>query len=281
MIPAAFDYHRPASLAEAVSLLETHGDEARVLAGGHSLIPMMKVRMADLSHLVDMADIAELKGIEVGADTLRIGAMTTQNALIESEALAAVCPLIREAAFQIADPQVRYMGTIGGNIAGGDPANDMPGLMQCLDARFELSGPSGTRLVPARGFYESAYVTARAEDEILVRVHIPVPAKGHGYAYEKQKRKIGDYATAAAAVLIAPGSASIAMTNLADTPIHVPEAGAALAAGDTAGAIEAALAAIDPVEDIRGPRAFKLHLARQMLARAIARAEARAETVPA
>ncbi|WP_353475977.1 xanthine dehydrogenase family protein subunit M (plasmid) [Salipiger sp. H15] len=275
MIPAGFEYHRPADLASAVALLQEHGDEARVVAGGHSLIPMMKLRMAELGHLVDLQDIGELKGIEVGGTSVTLGAMTTQHELISHAGLAAAIPLLREAALQIADPQVRYLGTVGGNVANGDPGNDMPGLMQCLGASFELHGPGGTRQVAARDFYEAAYFTAREEDEILTRVIIPVPAPGTGYAYAKQKRKIGDYATAAAAVLVGTSGASVAMTNLSDTPVWSEEAGDALAAGDVEGCVAAMLAAIDPQEDMRGPIAFKRHVAAVILRRAVGSALAR------
>lgn len=269
MIPAGFEYHRPADLPSAVSILRAHGDEARVVAGGHSLVPMMKLRMAELGHLVDLQAIGELKGIEIADGTATLGAMTTQHELIEHAGLSAAIPLLREAALQIADPQVRYLGTVGGNVANGDPGNDMPGLMQCLDARFELYGAEGTRQVAARDFYESAYFTARADDEILTKVIIPVPTSGTGYAYAKQKRKIGDYATAAAAVLVGAGSASVATTNLSDTPVWSEEAGAALASGDVEGCVAAMLAAIDPQEDMRGPIAFKKHVAAVTLRRAI------------
>lgn len=276
MIPAGFDYHRPADVSSAIGLLQTHGDEARVIAGGHSLIPMMKLRMADLSHLIDLQDIEELKGIEVADTSVTIGAMTTQDELISNEALAKAFPILREAALQIADPQVRYVGTVGGNVANGDPGNDMPGLMQCLNATYEVVGPNGVRSIAARDFYEAAYFTAREDEEILTKVMIPVPAAGTGYAYEKQKRKIGDYATAAAAVLVGGGSASVAMTNLSDTPVWSESAGAALAAGDVEGAVAAALADIDPQEDMRGPIEFKKHVAGVILRRAIARAQERA-----
>lgn len=269
MIPAGFEYHRPADLTSAIGILQQHGDEARVVAGGHSLIPMMKLRMAELGHLVDLQDIGALKGIAVGGDTVTIGAMTTQHELIAHDGLAAALPIIREAALQIADPQVRYVGTVGGNVANGDPGNDMPGLMQCLNARFELVGPDGSRQVAAREFYEAAYFTAREDEEILTAITIPVPAPGTGSAYAKQKRKIGDYATAAAAVLVGNGTASVAMTNLADTPIWSEAAGAALAAGDTDGCIAAMLEAIDPQEDMRGPVAFKKQVAAVVLRRAI------------
>jgi aerobic carbon-monoxide dehydrogenase medium subunit len=282
MIPAAFTYHRPKALPEALHLLTEHGDGARALAGGHSLIPVMKLRMSAISHLVDLQDIADLRGITVGA-TIRIGAMTTQAELIGHAGLAATAPILREAALQIADPQVRNLGTVGGNVANGDPANDMPGLMQCLDATFTLAGPQGSREVRAREFYESAYVTARRDDELLVAISFAAPAGG--YAYEKQKRKIGDYATAAAAVQISASggrvtAASVAMTNLSDTPVHSAAAGAALIGTACDGAaIKAAVAAmlgdINPVADNRGPVDFKRHVAGIILGRAITRAFSR------
>ncbi|MFN7225436.1 MAG: FAD binding domain-containing protein [Paracoccaceae bacterium] len=284
MIPAAFEYHRPTSIAAALGVLTEFGDEARVIAGGHSLIPMMKLRMADIAHLVDLQAVEELRGISVSDGTVILGAMVTQAALISHQGLAEAAPILREAALQIADPQVRYMGTIGGNVANGDPGNDMPGLMQCLDARFTLVGPGGSRDVAARDFYHSAYVTERTDDEILTRISFAVP-KG-GFAYEKQKRKIGDYATAAAAVQITASggkvdSASVAMTNLSDTPIWSEGAGNALLGTDCRpDAVKAAVAQmlgdIDPQQDNRGPIEFKRHVAGVILGRAIARAWSRA-----
>lgn len=284
MIPAAFEYYRPQDMAGVLSLLQQHGDDARVMAGGHSLIPMMKLRMAEVPHLIDLQDVSGLSQIEISDDTIRLGAMVTQSDIIAHMGLQAAAPILSEAALQIADPQVRYMGTVGGNVANGDPGNDMPGLMQCLDATFTLIGLDGERDVKARDFYEAAYMTAREDDEVLTAIAIPRP-KG-GYAYEKQKRKIGDYATAAAAVQIVKdggtcAAASIAMTNLSDTPIFSDAAGAALvgtAVDD--GAIKAAIAAmlgdIDPTEDNRGPIAFKNHVAGVILRRAIQRAWSRA-----
>ena len=284
MIPAAFEYHRPKELGDVISILEEHGDDARVMAGGHSLIPMMKLRMADVPHLIDLQDVAGLSGIEIDGGTVRLGAMVTQAEIIDHAGLTAAAPILREAALQIADPQVRYMGTVGGNVANGDPGNDMPGLMQCLDATFALTGPSGARDVAARDFYEAAYMTAREDEEVLTGVSFPLPQGG--YAYEKQKRKIGDYATAAAAVQITReggtcSSASIAMTNLSDTPVFSTAAGDALVGTSVdAAAVKAAVAAmlgdIDPTEDNRGPVAFKRHLAGVILTRAIERAWSRA-----
>ena len=284
MIPGSFEYHRPSDIQSAVDVLQEHGDDARVLAGGHSIIPMMKLRMADVEHLVDLQDVAELKGITVDGGTVTIGAMTTQHELIESAELAEAAPIVSEAALQIADPQVRYMGTVGGNVANGDPGNDMPGLMQCLGATYTLTGPDGTREVDARDFYEAAYMTDREDEEILTSISFP--ATSGGYAYEKQKRKIGDYATAAAAVLLTRdgdkvASASVAMTNLSDTPVFSQSAADALVGtACDAGAIKAAVAAalddIDPTEDNRGPVEFKRHVAGIIIERAIARAWSRA-----
>jgi carbon-monoxide dehydrogenase medium subunit len=284
MIPAAFDYHRPQDLEGVIALLEEHGDEARVMAGGHSLIPMMKLRMADIEHLIDLQDIASLKTITIDEGRITLGAMVTQHELINSAELSQIAPVLREAALMIADPQVRYMGTIGGNCANGDPGNDMPGLMQCLDATYTLLGPDGEREVSARAFYDSAYMTEREDEEVLVSVSFDAP-KG-GYACEKQKRKIGDYATAAAAIQITQKdgvctTASVAMTNLSDVPVWSGAASEALV-GTTvdAEAIKASVAAmlqdIDPMEDNRGPVAFKRHVAGIILTRAITRAWNRA-----
>ena len=284
MIPAPFDYHRPTNLDDVIALLGTHGDDARVIAGGQSLIPMMKLRMAEIPHLIDLQDINGLKGIGIEGGRIRLGAMVTQNEVIGHHALAEAAPILREAALQIADPQVRYVGTVGGNLANGDPGNDMPGLMQCLDAVYELAGPSGRRNVAAREFYEAAYTTGREDGEVLTEISFAVPDGGQ--AYEKQKRKIGDYATAAAAVVMKRQgaqcvSASVAMTNLSDTPIHSKAAAAALvrtSVDDAAvkAAVDAMLGDIDPSEDNRGPVPFKRHVAGIILARAIERAWSRA-----
>lgn len=280
MIPSKFEYHRPKDIAGALSILAEHGDDARVIAGGHSLIPMMKLRMADIPHLIDLRDIKNLDQIEIDGDTVTIGAMVTQHELINNDALHKVAPIIREASLQIADPQVRYVGTIGGNVANGDPGNDMPGLMQCLDATFTLVGEDGSRTVQAREFYEAAYMTDREDEEILT--HISFSATNGGYAYEKQKRKIGDYATAACAAMLTKeggkvASASIAMTNLSDVPVFSEAANATLVGTSCDGAaIKAAVAAaledIDPTEDNRGPVEFKMHVAGIIISRAVERA---------
>jgi len=286
MIPGAFDYHRPQSLADAVKLMDSLGDEATILAGGHSLIPLMKLRMATPEHLVDLAGLGELRRIDIGSGAVTLGAMVTQAEIIASEALAAAVPILREASAQIADPQVRNRGTIGGNVANGDPVNDMPAIMQALDATFVLDGQAGRREVKARDFYQGAYVTARESNEILTAIRMATPQAGHGWAYEKQKRKIGDYATAAAAVILTMAggqcsSASIALTNVGETALFAEDAGAALlgTALDDAAIAKAAAAAkaiANPSADGRGPADFRLHVLGMMVRRAIQTAHSRA-----
>src|SRR6516165_3563743 len=168
MIPAPFAYHRPRSVDEAIALLAQHGEEARVVAGGHSLIPMMKLRLARPAHLLDLQDLDELRGIHGETGVVVVGAMTTQHEMISSELLAAECPIIRETSLQIGDPQVRYCGTLGGNLANGDPGNDMPAVMIALDARYQLKRRGAEREVAAREFYRGVYTTALQPDEILV-----------------------------------------------------------------------------------------------------------------
>src|SRR5215216_1787010 len=153
MIPGSFAYHRPTSVNDAVALLADLGEDARPLAGGHSLIPMMKLRIASPEHLIDLGGIADLRGIAADGGDIVIGAMATQHELIASELIAAKLPILPEAALLIADPQVRYMGTVGGNVANGDPGNDLPAVMMCLDATYQLIGKGGERRVPARRFY--------------------------------------------------------------------------------------------------------------------------------
>jgi carbon-monoxide dehydrogenase medium subunit len=257
VIPAPFEYHRPRSIDEAVSLLAEHGDNGRVLAGGHSLIPMMKLRLAQPDHLIDLQSVDALRGIAVADGTIRIGAMTTQAEIIAAPSLADACPILREAAELIADPQVRACGTIGGNVANGDPGNDMPAVMMCLGATYVLCGPSGERAVAARDFYEGTFFTALGEDEVLTAIRIPISPRGQGQAYAKLKRKVGDYATAAAAVALTLDGgtcthAAIALTNVAPTPLHAEAAGHALVGSAVDGAaieeaVSRAVAITDPV----------------------------------
>src|SRR6478672_4698542 len=253
MIPGPFAYHRPASVKEAVSLLGSLGDDARAIAGGHSLIPMMKLRLASPAHLIDLAGVADLKGIREDGRDVVIGAMTTQHEVIESELLGKKIPLLRETSLVIADPQVRYLGTLGGNVANGDPGNDMPAVMLCLGATYQVAGNKGERRIVARDFYQGAYFTALEPGEIVTAIRIPAPPAGHGYAYEKLKRKVGDYATAAAAVVLTVSggrvaTCSIGLTNVAETPLWAEEAAKILnGSGLDAATIKRAAAAAEAI----------------------------------
>ena len=286
MIPGPFSYHRPATVADAVNLLSTLGDEARPLAGGHSLVPMMKLRLATPEHLVDLHGVAALKGIRRDGNKIVIGAMTTQHELLASEDIGKSLPILHETALLIADPQVRYRGTIGGNVANGDPGNDMPALMMTLGASYRLEGKSGAREVAASEFYQDAYFTALEPGELLTSVSIPVPAAGHGYAYEKLKRKVGDYATAAAAVVLTMAggkvaSCAIGLTNLAETPLLAEDAakaviGTSLDQATLKKAAAAAEAVMSPAADARGPVEYRKHVGGIMVARALQRAMSKA-----
>jgi carbon-monoxide dehydrogenase medium subunit len=282
MIPGPFSYHRPATVADAVKLLASLGDEARPLAGGHSLVPMMKLRLATPEHLVDLHGVASLKGISRSGNTIVIGAMTTQHELLASEEIAKSTPILHETALLIADPQVRYRGTIGGNVANGDPGNDMPALMMTLGASYRLEGAGGVREVAAAEFYQGAYFTALEPGELLTSVSIPVPAAGHGFAYEKLKRKVGDYATAAAAVVLTMSggkvaTCSIGLTNLSETPLLAEDAakaviGTSLDAATLKKAAAAAEAIMAPAADARGPVEYRKHVGGIMVTRALQRA---------
>jgi carbon-monoxide dehydrogenase medium subunit len=286
MIPGSFSYHRPASVGDAVKLLASLGEDARPLAGGHSLVPMMKLRLATPTHLVDLHGIAGLKGVRRDGNAIVIGAMTTQHELLASDEIARALPILHETALLIADPQVRYRGTIGGNVANGDPGNDMPALMLTLAATYRLEGPSGAREVAAAEFYQGAYFTALEPGEILTSVSIPVPPSGHGYAYEKLKRKVGDYATAAAAVVLTMAggkvsSCAIGLTNLHETPLLAAEAsqaviGTALDQASLKQAAAAAAAIMAPAADARGPVEYRKHVGGIMVMRALERAKSRA-----
>lgn len=286
MIPGAFAYHRPSSVKEAVGLLADLGEDARAIAGGHSLIPMMKLRLATPSHLVDLGGVTDLKGIRADGSDIVVGATTTQHELIGSDLLSKMLPILGETSLLIADPQVRYVGTLGGNVANGDPGNDMPAVMMCLNAIYHVAGKAGQRNIAARDFYKGAYLTTLNPGEIVTAVRIPVPPAGHGYAYEKLKRKIGDYATAAAAVVLTMSggkvaTCSIGLTNVAETPLWAEEAakivtGSTLDAATVKKAVAAAEAITSPASDGRGPAAYRTKMAGVMLSRAFVSAKQRA-----
>lgn len=279
MIPSVFEYHAPSTVAEALSLLGQYGDEAKLLAGGHSLLPMMKLRFAEPAHLIDLNKIRELSGIREEGGVIKIGAMTSEAALIASTLLQQKIPLLVEAASLIADPQVRNRGTIGGDIAHGDPGNDHPAITIALDAKFVLVGPKGERTVAAGDFFLGTYMTDLQPEEILKEIHIKPFAPKTGSAYCKLKRKTGDFATAAAAVVLqmsgdVVSSARIALTNVGPTALHAQAAeqalvGKPLTDASIAAAAAAAMAICDPVEDLRGNIEYKTAMAGEMTKRAI------------
>src|SRR5262245_11949713 len=235
MIPAPFDYHRPGTLDEAVALLARHGDAAKVLSGGMSLLPVLKLRLGAVGHLVDIGRIPGLDYVKEEGGVLKIGAAAKQAALERSEPIAARLPIVRDAVALIADPLVRNRATAGGNLANGDPGNDLPAVMIALGATIVARGPKGERTIPANQFYKGIFSTALAADEILTEVRVPLPIPRSGGAYVKLKRKIGDFAVAASAVQItldAKGAiecAGIALTNAGATPVEVTDAAKYLA----------------------------------------------------
>jgi carbon-monoxide dehydrogenase medium subunit len=286
MIPREFEYHAPKSIPDALDLLKQLGDEAKLLAGGHSLLPMMKMRFAQPSHLIDLGKIPELKGIREDGGSIRIGAMTTENELVWSKVLQAKCPLLVEGARLISDPQVRYKGTIGGDISHGDPGNDHPALMLALGASFVLRSAAGERVVPADGFFSGTYATLMKPDEIMTEIRIPVPPAGTGYCYAKLKRKVGDFATAAAAVTLRMdgekvAQVAIALTNVGPTPLKARAAedslrGKALTDASIAAAADLAMKICDPTPDQRGDAEYKKAMAGEMTQRALRTARSRA-----
>jgi carbon-monoxide dehydrogenase medium subunit len=287
MISAGFDYHAPRLVADAIRLLDDLGPDAKLLAGGHSLLPMMKLRFAAPTHLIDLGRIPELRGIAQAGNEIRIGAMTTENDLLRSALLAEKVPLLVEGAGGIADPQVRYKGTIGGDISHGDPGNDHPALMIALDASFVLTGPKGERVVKADGYFLGLYSTLLQPNEILTQIRIPIPAAGSGWSYSKLKRKAGDFATAATAVLLqmkggSVAKVAIALTNVGPTALKASAAENYLAgkAIDEASLNEAARLAMsicDPAPDQRGDAAYKTAMCGEMTRRALQAAHARAK----
>jgi len=285
VIPPSFAYHAPRSIGEALTLLADLGDDAKLLAGGHSLLPMMKLRFAQPGALIDINRIPELRGIREEGGFIRIGAMSSESDLIASTLLQERLPLLPEAALLIADPQVRNRGTIGGDIAHGDPGNDHPAIAMALDATFVLQGPKGERQVKAVDFFHGTYMTALAENEILTAILVAPFQSGTGYAYQKLKRKTGDWATAGAAVVLRMAGGvvtqiSIGLTNVAPTALRARVAEAALLGkpvndATLAVAAQAVRDVCEPAEDLRGDIEYKTAMASEMVKRAIRAAAAR------
>ena len=287
MYPPTFDYYTPATLDEAISLLDQHQGEAKVLAGGQSLLGMMKLRLAQPAALIDINRVPNLAFVREDAQFLRIGALTRVNELVASDLVRSRYPILHDAASEIADPTVRNWGTVGGNASHGDPGNDLPACMLALEAEYQVQGPKGTRAVPARSFYQDSFVTALAPNEVLTEVHVPKAGPGAGGAYSKMERKVGDFAIAAVAVHVVVGSngtvskAGIGLTNVGPTAIYAAKASDALAGKSGSEAeldavADLAAAAAQPVADNRGPVDFKRDMVRVWTRRTARRALDRA-----
>jgi aerobic carbon-monoxide dehydrogenase medium subunit len=287
MIPAAFEYHAPSTIGEATALLSKLGEDAKVLSGGQSLIPLMKLRLASPAHLVDINAIPGLSGIREADGFLRIGALTRESELEESEIVRTRYPLLHDTSKVIADPIVRNLATIGGNLAHGDPANDHPATMLALGAEIVAVGPKGERRMPIATFFTGPFETGLKPNEILVEIRVPIPPARSGGAYLKLERKVGDFATAAVAVQVTLGAngaceqAGIGLTNVGLTPIKATKAeaslkGKALDESAIKQAAELAAQAAEPSADLRGSVEYKKDLVRVLTARALRKAAERA-----
>ncbi len=287
MIPANFTYHRANSLKEAISLVESLGEEAKFMSGGHSLLPMMKLRFATPEHIVDISKIEGLSFIREEGDLLKIGGLTTQSEMEYSELIRRNYPIFLDAIKLTADPSVRNVGTIGGNIAHGDAANDQPALMLAMRATIIAEGPNGRKSIPIDEFFHGFYMTALEPADVLVEIHVPKAKKGCGGAYYKMERKVGDYATAGVAVYVqldgngTCSEAGIGLTNVSAVPMRVDRAEDLLRGKkitpdliDQAGALAAE--DCEPTSDLRGSEAYKrslVHtLTKRMLNKALERA---------
>ncbi|HVT18219.1 MAG TPA: xanthine dehydrogenase family protein subunit M [Thermoanaerobaculia bacterium] len=288
MIPAAFDYHAPRTLDEAVGLLERHGDDAKVLSGGQSLLPLLKLRLGAAGHLVDIGRIPGLEYVEERDGWLAIGGRTRESALEHSDLIRGKYPLLADTTAVIADPLVRNLATVGGNLAHGDPANDHPAAMMALGAQVVATGPRGTRTIAIDDFFLGLFQTALEPDEILTEIRVPQPPPRSGGAYRKLERKVGDFATAAAAVQVTLGTGGkvervgIALTNAGATPIRAAAAerfltGKKPTAEAIAEAASLAAAAASPTADRRGSVEYKRAVARVLTVRALERAVERAK----
>ena len=283
-VPAPFEYERATSVDQAIGLLDRLGDSARLVAGGHSLLPMMKLRLANFEYLIDINDLhSELGYIVSDPGWIRIGALTRHRELYESEELAAAFPIVRDAERVIADPVVRNRGTLGGSLCQADPSEDLSAVCTAVNASCVIRGSGGERVVPMEDFHRGPYETAVGDAEMLVEIRIPLRAHG-GSAYEKVKRRTGDWATAASGVAVwldgtDVAAAGIALSAVNPRGIRSTRAEQALVGrppSEEAFAEAAALAAedCDPIGDLRGPADYKRHLAKELTLRALRRAAA-------
>jgi len=288
MIPPPFEYARPATISDALALLQQHGDDAKVLSGGQSLIPMMKLRLARPAWLIDINAIPGLSGIQEEGGYLKIGGLTREADIESSDLIRARYPILHDTARVIADPLVRNLATAGGNLAHGDPANDHPATMMALRAEVVAAGPGGVRVIPIDSFFLSIFTTALEPAEILTEIRIPIPPPRSGGAYFKLERKVGDFATAGVAAQVtvdangACQTVGIGLTNVGPTPIRARKSEGSLRGKrlDSPAIGQAAQFAADesqPSSDLRGPEEYKRGLVKELTRRALMRALERAQ----
>ena len=287
MIPAAFEYASPRTIPEAIALLKQHGDDAKILSGGQSLIPMMKLRIARPAWLIDINRVPGLDSIKEESGYLKIGGLVREAALDTSELIRSKYPIIHDTAAVIADPQVRNLSTIGGNLAHGDPANDHGATMLALDAEVLATGPEGERVIPIESFFVSIFTTALRHDEILTQIRIRIPPRLSGGAYLKLERKVGDFATAAVAAQVTLDDqgnclkAGIGLTNVGPNPLKAKKAeeflaGKKLNEANIAQAAQLASDESQPGSDLRAPADYKRGMVRELTKRALMKALERA-----
>lgn len=268
MIPSSFDYRRASSLDDALGLLAEGGEDAKLIAGGHSLLPLMKLRLASPTLLVDIGPIRDLSFVREAGDHVAVGALTRHADAAHSEVLQRDVPILAHVAGQIGDPQVRHRGTIGGSICHGDPASDLPAVCLALRATFAVSGPSGERLVPATEFFTSFLETALAPGEILTEIRFP-KVGGAGWSFQKFTLRAQDWAIVGVAA-VRNGTTGVGLVNMADTPVVAAGVEAAVAAGASpAEAAEHASDGLEPPSDVRSSASYRRHLASVLVRRAL------------
>ena len=271
MIPAAFDYERPDSVDAAIEALTRHGDDAKLLAGGHSLLPLMKLRLATPAVLVDIGRLRDLDYVRADGDEVRVGALTRHCDVEASVVLQEQAPLLAHVAGQVGDPQVRHRGTIGGSIAHGDPASDLPAALLALRATLVARGPGGERTIAVDDFFTGFLETALAPDEVLTEIRVPA-VPGAGWAFQKFNRRAQDWAIVGVAAQLGGGngSAGIGLVNMASAPVRAADAESALAGGASAAdAAAQADAGLDPPADLNASADYRRHLARVLTRRAL------------
>lgn len=268
MIPAAFDYVRADSVDAAAAALAEHGDEAKLLAGGLSLLPLMKLRLSTPAVLVDVGRLRDLSYVRDAGDHVAIGALTRHRDVETSALLAEQCAVLASVAGQVGDPQVRHRGTIGGSVAHGDPASDLPAVLLALDAEYVVRGPAGERVVPASGFHQGFLETALAPDELLVEIRVP-KLPGAAFSYQKFQRRAQDWATVGA-VAVRDGAARVALVHMGPVPLRAAGVEEALAAGASAAdAAARAAEGTEPTADLNASVEYREHLARVLVRRAL------------